>query len=323
MRTRLAAGLVVILAFGAIAGWRLDTPAATQTAIVKRPPAATHSAQAPTQMVVAAPSPIGSPVNASIKASSSSTTTTTPSPSHSPVSSGLPPELTGSGWHLAFNAGFTGSSLDTSQWDTCYHFDDSDGGCTNFGNQEYQWYLPSQVGVSDGTLNLVASREATEGADSSGNPEQYSCRSGMVDTAGSYNFKYGYVQIQARIAMGTGLWPALWLAASNLQWPPEIDIMEHWNSAPNYGVYLHTSAPTISTRVNVPDLGDWHTYALSWDANQLTWYLDNKPVFSTTQDVPQQAMYFIANLAETTPTTASAGCDGTMQVSSVKIWQHS
>jgi beta-glucanase (GH16 family) len=266
-------------------------------------------------------------VNASIKASSSSSaaasSSKSPSPSHTPASSGLPPALTGTGWHLAFNAGFTGSSLDTSQWDTCYPFDDSDGGCTNFGNKEYQWYLPSQVGVSDGNLNLVATREPTEGADSSGNPEQYSCRSGMVDTASSLNFEYGYVQIQARIAMGTGLWPALWLAASNLQWPPEVDIMEHWNSESTYGVYLHTSAPTISTRVSVPDLDAWHTFALSWEPNKLTWYLDNRAVFSTTQDVPQQAMYFIANVAETTPTTASAGCDGSMQVSSVKIWQHS
>ena len=32
---------------------------------------------------------------------------------------------------------------------------------------------------------------------------------------------------------------ALWLAATNDQWPPELDIMEHWYSEQDYKIYDH------------------------------------------------------------------------------------
>ena len=314
---RLASGLVVVLAVGALAGWRLDSPAATQT-VKKSPPRVTHTTHAP-QMLAVAPSPIGSPVSASIKAA-----TPKPKPTHSvkPVSD-LPPELTGTGWHLAFDGEFGGSSLNTSQWDTCYP-DDNQSGCTNHGNaHEYEWYVPGQISVGGGTLNLSATRDSTEGTDTNGQPEQYSCRSGMVTTGNSFNFQYGYVQVEARLPISTGLWPALWLNPSNGQWPPEIDIMEHWTTYDYYGAYLHSAAGPIveNDHVDLPDPDGWHTFSVLWEPGKIVWYLDGQEVLSTTRYVPQQAMYFIANVAESTQPTSSSGCDGTMQISSVKIWQ--
>jgi hypothetical protein len=35
--------------------------------------------------------------------------------------------------------------------------------------------------------------------------------------------------------------------------------------------------------------------------------------------VPQQAMYFIANVAD--DSTAAGACTGTMEIQSVKVWQ--
>jgi beta-glucanase (GH16 family) len=99
--------------------------------------------------------------------------------------------------------------------------------------------------------------------------------------------------------------------------------MEHWDNQPMYGVYLHTAGPTQETHVPAPDLGAWHTYALSWEPDQLTWYLDGEQVYSTSDYVPHQLMYFVANVAESEQLTATAGCEGTMQIRSVKIWQHS
>ena len=231
-------------------------------------------------------------------------------------SSDLPPELTGSGWQLAFDGAFGGSSLNTSQWDTCYP-DDNQSGCTNSGNNnEFEWYQPSQVSVGGGTLNLTASSESTQGSD--GNT--YPCRSGMVTTGNSFNFQYGYVQVEAKLPISSGLWPALWLNPSNGGWPPEIDIMEHWSTYDYYGAYLHSAAGPIveNDHVNLADSDGWHTFSVLWEPNKITWYLDGQDVLSTTQYVPQQAMYFIANVANSTD---GPGCNGTMQISSVKVWQ--
>ena len=63
----------------------------------------------------------------------------------------------------------------------------------------------------------------------------------------------------------------------------------------------------------------WHTFTLSWTQNKLTWYIDNNQVFSTTTGIPQQDMYIIANLANTS--AAATSCSGSMQIKSIKVWQ--
>jgi beta-glucanase (GH16 family) len=225
-------------------------------------------------------------------------------------------------WKLNFNASFTGDSLDTKIWDTCYPWGMSGAGCTNYGNNdEKEWYLTSQDQVSGGMLHLVAKREPISGVNKQGAPEEYACRSGMVTSYPGFKFEYGFVQITAKIPFGNGLWPALWLNPANLQWPPEIDILEHWNSDVQGKVYLHpTSGARQGGPVSTPNLSaGWHTFTLSWTKTQLTWYYDGNTVLTTTTGVPHQAMYIIMNVADTS--TSSGTCNGTMEIKSVKVWQ--
>jgi beta-glucanase (GH16 family) len=225
-------------------------------------------------------------------------------------------------WTLAFNSTFQGNQVNSQVWATCYPW--STGGCTNFGNTsdpEQEWYQSSQDQVSDGSLHLVAQREPTPGLDKQGDAKTYACRSGMVTTYPSLNFKYGYVQVTAKIPFGKGLWPAIWLAATNQKWPPEVDIFEHWASESSGKVYLH---PVTGARqggyVNTPDLsGGWHTFGLYWTNTQLAWYYDGTQLFATSTGVPQQAMYLIANLA--VDNAGPGGCSGSLLVKSVKVWQ--
>jgi hypothetical protein len=232
------------------------------------------------------------------------------------------------GWRLTLNASFRGSRLDSSLWGTCYPWMDVATGCTNFANvklgKESEWYLPSQVRVQNNALQLVAQRMPTPGRNSSGGPEQYSCRSGMVTTYPGFRMKYGYVEVVAHIPPGGGLWPALWLAASNLRWPPEIDLLEHWGiGRQTTGVYFHPSgAPQLLRHVQVRHLGvGWHSFAILWKPSELTWYIDGYKVMTTQTAVPQQSMYFVANLAAVKPPRPNWGCEGTMSIRSVQVWQ--
>jgi beta-glucanase (GH16 family) len=230
-------------------------------------------------------------------------------------------------WRSVFQSDFSGSQLDTSVWGTCYPWMNSGSGCTNFGNTEYEWYLPSQDRVSGGVLQLVAQRVATQGQDKQGAAMEYSCRSGIVTTSPSFSFEYGYVQIVARIPGGTGLWPALWLLPSNQSWPPEIDMLEHWGASstpPRLSLFPtgHAHEFSFSTNPATADLSvGWHTFGLSWTAGNLTWFIDGKKVMSLSKDIPHQRMYLIANLAESLPTQSDSGCSGTMLVRSVGVWQ--
>jgi beta-glucanase (GH16 family) len=227
--------------------------------------------------------------------------------------------------HLVFNANFSGSSLNPSIWDTCYPwFPNQSAGCQNFANKEVEWYAPSQVQVSGGALNLVAQPVATAGFSAQGAPAEYGCRSGMVTTHPGFNFEYGYVQVVADIPNGAGLWPALWLAASNLKWPPEIDMLEHWGKPRSTsGMFFHPIGAKQAL-VHVPaadDVADgWHTFAVNWTPSSVTWYLDGNIMMTVMQNIPHQSMYFIANLAAWA-NEGPGSCTGALAIKSVKVWQ--
>jgi beta-glucanase (GH16 family) len=98
--------------------------------------------------------------------------------------------------------------------------------------------------------------------------------------------------------------------------------MEHWHSESDVKVYDHTVGTkyiggAVPTPGDVPD--GFHTFSLLWTKTSVTWYIDGSAVYSTTSYVPQQAMYFIANVAD--DSTAAGACDGTMEIQSVKVWQ--
>lgn len=222
-----------------------------------------------------------------------------------------------------FAATFTGRKLDTSVWSTCYPWMDLPTGCTDFGNgDEFQWYLASQDVVSNNVLGLTAQRGLTPGFDKQGQPHEYNCRSGAVTTYPGFRFEYGYVQVDAWIPTGPGLWPALWLAAANLKWPPEIDLIESWGTTKS-GAFFHPVAAEQATgRTKTPITQGWHTFGLSWTKSQLTWYLDGQVLLTVRQDIPHQQMYFIANLAEYLRPVSKAECSGELLIRSIKVWRN-
>jgi beta-glucanase (GH16 family) len=257
--------------------------------------------------------------------------TASPSPSASPTSTASEPasepgviQPTG---NPVFSASFTGSGLDPSVWGRCYPYPgDSDGspsGCTNSGNSEFEWYLPAQDQVYGGALHLVAQKISTAGTARDGSPQTYACRSGIVTSYPGLQFKYGYLQVVAQIPEEPGMWPALWLEAANGQWPPEIDILEHWGVDQESAEFLHPVGQGQLRFRLPPDLigTAWHTFGLSWTRSQLTWFIDGKEYFVDRIAVPHLPMFFIANLADSENPTTPGVCSGSLNIRSVELWK--
>src|SRR6476620_3954330 len=65
----------------------------------------------------------------------------------------------GSGWKMIFNDEFDGNALDTSKWNTCFHWaTDYNFNYCHAGNDELQWYQPDDVSVQNGLLRLKAEK---------------------------------------------------------------------------------------------------------------------------------------------------------------------
>lgn len=208
---------------------------------------------------------------------------------------------------ILLDEGFDGPGLDPAIWNTCHWWQNA--GCTIGSNQELEWYLPQQVSVSDGALQLTADRREVSGSDG----KSYPFASGMVttgppayETPAKLAFTYGKVEVRFKIPTGQGLWPAIWLLPASEESVPEIDMLEILgHDAGTLRMHLHPkdrSVASIGKKYQLPDGytlgGGWHTVALDWSPGKLVYLLDGRRVWQlVNRVVPDEPMYLVMNLA--------------------------
>jgi beta-glucanase (GH16 family) len=215
-------------------------------------------------------------------------------------------------WQLVFSDHFTGSTLDTANWSTCYA-----SSCTDRGNNELEWYRASQVKVHDSTVSLTVVPKHING-------KQYV--SGMLSSYGKFSFRYGFAQIVAKLPVGQGLWSAFWTAPDNGDWPPEIDIMENWAQSHGVSFYVHFGAANRwdTANVYVPTASSaFHTYGLDWEPGTVSWYVDGFLVTRLAVSITQSE-YLIADLAVNgkLPPNSAVRFPQSLVIRSIKVWQH-
>nr|6XOF_A Chain A, GH16 family protein [uncultured bacterium] len=148
-------------------------------------------------------------------------------------------------------------------------------------NNELQYYAagrPENVRVENGNLVIETRKERlTSMADYGG--QEYS--SGKLFTQGLADWQYGYVEVRAKLACGKGMWPAIWMMASDgsTGWPAlgEIDIMEMvaWDPTTIHGTihtkaYNHVIHTQKGSRTTAADpCGQFHTYSLDWTKDRM------------------------------------------------------
>jgi beta-glucanase (GH16 family) len=183
-------------------------------------------------------------------------------------------------WKLVWQDEFNYKGLpDSSKWNY-------DTGGHGFGNNELQYYTVNRkdnVRVKKGNLIIEARKEKFE-------KNKYT--SARLITKGKGDWKYGKIEVRAKLPKGLGTWPAIWMLASTtpLQWPDdgEIDIMEHvgFNQGFVHGSvhtkkYNHVLGTQKSDTVIVNDCSDkFHIYAMEWNPDILRVSLDNTPFFT-------------------------------------------
>jgi serralysin len=143
----------------------------------------------------------------------------------------------------------------------------------------------------------------------------------MITSYPGFKFEYGFIQVVANIPHAKGLWPALWLAAANGQFPPEIDLVESWGVKQETASFFHPVTGHYSKGDISPALTlGWRTYSLSWTRSAIRFWVGSKLVMTVKKNVPHQRMYFLADLAEFQPVKRGY-CTGQLDIRSVKVWK--
>ena len=204
-------------------------------------------------------------------------------------------------------------------------------GAGGWGNNELEYYTsrPQNVIVKDGKLYITALKGNYQGSDYT---------SARIVTKGKFSFKYGKVEVRAKLPSGVGTWPAIWMLGSNIDsahWPAsgEIDIMEHLGRQLNkiygtlhypghYGGNANGKTTMISNATT-----QFHVYGLEWSPTVIKISVDGK-VYQTVENSPEipfnHNFFFILNLAmggnfggPVDPSVTKA----TMEVDYVRVYQ--
>jgi len=161
--------------------------------------------------------------------------------------------------------------------------------------------------------------------------------SGVITSYDSFRFKYGKVEMRARMPAGKGLWSAFWLLNAYYHdaepEDPEIDIIEaigDRTTTANHAYHTQRDSDgngvtdTVDSnefRADISDFSaDFHRYSVEWTPDAIVYMVDDEITGEVRGErVSQEQMYIILNLAvggffpgppdETTPFPASFDID--------------
>ena len=223
------------------------------------------------------------------------TTPTTPVPQPAPTTPTTPAGATLPGWGApAWSDEFAGSSVDRAKWNV------RDGGYLSY---DEAMLSASQVSQSDGTLRIVTDR-LKQPTVAGGRTRAFT--TGYIDSIGKHSQRYGRWEMRAKLPVtpgaSRGIWPAFWLRDS--KGLGEIDIMEamgdpntklKYQPAGSWSSTIHQSTNHEAGTVKIENIvtrpehvgADWHTWALEWTPEGMTFLFDGEKVWTaTTADNP-------------------------------------
>lgn len=164
--------------------------------------------------------------------------------------------------------------------------------------RELQGYAADAVRQLPGLLRLTASRDAVP---YDGRTREF--RSGILSTFGLFSQAFGRFEIRCRIPAGAGLASSFRLLPVPLAPLPEIDVFEASGGEPAKVRFAHHWGTEQTTRsfydsYPAPDLSAaFHNFAVEWDKSSISWYLDGRLTMRSTEGIPRQAMFLLADLA--------------------------
>ncbi|GIZ10531.1 hypothetical protein FUMI01_32550 [Flavobacterium sp. UMI-01] len=203
-----------------------------------------------------------------------------------------------------------------------------DLGAGGWGNSEVQTYTNStdNAVVSGGTLKIIAKKSGS------------AYTSARLKSEGKFKFTYGKIEVRAKLPVGGGTWPAIWMLGSDYAtntWPAcgEIDIMEHKGNQPNviHGTLHYPGNSGGNGNGNTTTItnasSEFHVYKAIWSPASVKIYVDDV-LFHTvanSSSLPFNKDFFmILNVAMGGTfggTIDTAFTQGTMEVDYVRVYQ--
>ena len=204
-----------------------------------------------------------------------------------PASDGYAP----AGYSLVWNDEFYGRTIDNSKWKTDQ--------TRRSGTDELGCFDDDTVrGVTNGNLVLTAYKNSDL---STYNGDQY-ITANSITTENRMSYRYGYLEVRARVPYKEGCWPSLWLRSPNASgntgtddYDIEVDIIEpfgytdknavtiHETGKSDDGHHVQAAAYKYTFKDNENLANEYHTYGFLWTADAMIFYVDGAEMVSYTK----------------------------------------
>ncbi len=197
-----------------------------------------------------------------------------------------------SNYKLIFCDEFNEPTLDLSKWTIV-----EGRGRNGWGNGESQYYTASEknIFIKDNILHIKCIHEEAPDhhlEEVEGGVFGRNYTSGKITTKHKHSFKYGRIEVSAKMPSVIGSWPAIWLMPvndNNERWPlcGEIDLMEHLGRNKNvihhslhtglYNFQNNDSQYTI-VKEGIDACNKFVEYAVEWTEDYFEFFIDKTSV---------------------------------------------
>ncbi|MEK7394410.1 MAG: family 16 glycosylhydrolase, partial [Fibrobacterota bacterium] len=199
-------------------------------------------------------------------------------------------------------------------------------------NEELQWYRSQNAACIGGVLRFEGRKErvanpkySATGSDWKTKRQYAEYTSTSLTTSGKVSWKYGHLEIRARLDGQFGSWPAIWTLGASGEWPTngEVDIMEFypsgttplfhancaWGTATRWNAAWNAKTRPLSEFTSKdPDwLKKFHLLTMDWTKDSVVLKLDNTVMNAAstakmvnndgTKPYTDRAQYGLLNLA--------------------------
>jgi beta-glucanase (GH16 family) len=162
-------------------------------------------------------------------------------------------------------------------------------------NQENQWYQRQNAVCAGGNLVITGQKErkpnpnyVAGSTDWKTNRQYIDYTSAAVKMLKTHAFKYGKLEVKAKIDAQTGLWPAIWTLGVEGEWPSngEVDVMEYYGdkilanfafaSATRWQAIWDGASKSLASLGGSLWASQFHIWTLEWDENLMRILMDGE-----------------------------------------------
>lgn len=174
---------------------------------------------------------------------------------------------------ISWSDEFTGDTLSENIWNY-------DVGDIGWGSRGLYTVRKENVKLNNGLLDIVSQIQF----DDNGLVKTNSEYSGSINCKGNFDFKYGEIDIRAKMAPGTGVGSESFLLGKDKVWPKcgEVDLFQYSNNTTLLTQAVHT--PSIDNTDSITNDNIWqrtldsskfHIFKMRWFDKKIDLYVDN------------------------------------------------